>query len=327
MNITNGTTVTDTKSKNAGYFSALFIITASYISATLIANIPFRDTPAGILLVSFGFLLTFIALISAGILRSEKDGTFKDSLIYTVLFPLLFQASAIIVLLPIPMEVSQWWDNFAVQYDGIDLWEFHVGEFVYFIIPLAVIVTALLAIKPVRTFSMKWSATKRRTIIAILCATIIISCAITMLHVQTLRAYDNYESGQFEWSAEGIAGRVEVVNERNAKIAETELQGVVTTITFAEKLNANEVSALVTEYNIQLESKVDSQFINGRIDAKDLAALQSDPRVFLADTSGDGYFRGHKSVVSHDRNDIIINRMGLYPFPISEAFEYAGLNT
>ncbi|GHV33121.1 hypothetical protein FACS18949_06230 [Clostridia bacterium] len=321
MDVSDTAQVTTAKSKNSGYFRALLIITAIYTVATLIADIPLQKTFIGTLMIGFGFPLTFAALVFAGMLRPDKDGTFKDAFKFTVLFPLLFQALTVIVLLPIPMEVSQWWDNFAVQYDGIDLWEYHVGEFLYFILPAALIMTAILAIKPVRMFSLKWSATKRRAVVITLCAVIITVGTSGILYVHSLRAYDVNESAV--WSSEGITERIDLVNHRNAKIAKTNSQGVLTTISFIKPLTQPELQTLSETYQLTVE-KSGEQYVNARIDAWNLAALQSDPLVFLADASGDGYFRGHKETVSHYRNDIILNRNEKYPTPIVNFFESTG---
>ncbi|GHU94974.1 hypothetical protein FACS1894208_06960 [Clostridia bacterium] len=179
-------------------------------------------------------------------------------------------------------------------------------------------------------------------------------------YIYSLRAYDERESS-FNESLEGIAGRVALVNGRNVEISTTDLQGVMVTITFNKKLSLAETWTLIETYHIDtkhmdivgsatspalsfsargetpegimssvsantnmFKSKFEAFLsMTARIDSKYLGALQRDSNVFLVDPSGDGYFRGHKSISSHERNDIIHSDYP-YPRPMTDALE--GLN-
>jgi len=141
-----------------------------------------------------------------------------------------------------------------------------------------------------------------------------------------------------------ITQYTESVKQKNAAVVEYDIEDILTTITFAEAIDFEQLESYIAAYGINLaqiqlrgltpdgvkvsifsrtsmglketekflfeQAKLEGYSIVGitgafaLIDSCNLQAVQNDKLTFLADTSNDGFFRGYKQKDSYSRNEL-----------------------
>ncbi|GHV36684.1 hypothetical protein FACS18949_16350 [Clostridia bacterium] len=217
---------------------------------------------------------------------------------------------------------------------------------------------------------MKTIFSKRNTAIMIACAIVITVVSIT--GIGSANATNGNQSNDLltaysdiEKTTEGIQAYVVAAHALSATISNTELSGVMTTITFSERLSAEEVFDFAAENNLEiaqiqgrgydasgtwisLAARADigldrmkdsvseqaevNEFtfagytgINARVNANKLTDIQNSPKVFLADVSGDRYFQGYTQADGTARNYEDGKRATDYPQSLAWPIEELGL--
>ncbi|GHV33118.1 hypothetical protein FACS18949_06220 [Clostridia bacterium] len=175
-----------------------------------------------------------------------------------------------------------------------------------------------------------------------------------------LTAYTNIEK-----TNEGIQSYVVATRALGEIIAATELNGIMTTITFSARLSAEEIFEFAEKYNLEIVQaqgrgyEADGTWIgvaargdiglermkesvgfqaennnftfagytgiNAKVNASELTEIQNDTAVFLADASGDRYFQGFTQINGSDRNYEDGRRMAAYQQSLAWPIEELGL--
>jgi len=157
----------------------------------------------------------------------------------------------------------------------------------------------------------------------------------------------------------------ETIDEQNLILAETELNDIISTITFSEYLSFDELEQYAEMYNIDLvqlqlrgllddgtrvtiftrtdkgleetETLLTDQALDdgvtivgitgmyALIDSDELIHVMSDTRTYLVDTSGDGYSSENSITDSVQRNSVTSTNSGGFMFPKSLTWELEDL--
>ncbi len=207
-----------------------------------------------------------------------------------------------------------------------------------------------------------WS--KKGKLITALVMTVLFASGVAA-YAQDKLVYDPDKAyAKIDKSYEGILEYVDMVEIKNEELSSTEVEDVITTVTFSEEIDFSEIEDFITKYNIypvQLQARglmddgtritiftrTDMGFeatkelllkqaeedgyefmgligMNAVIDAQNIKDVESDKLTYLADTSADKFAKLNKEVSGQKRNNLKDGKLGGI-FPQSLAWDLEDL--
>lgn len=207
---------------------------------------------------------------------------------------------------------------------------------------------------------------KRSRLLVVIILTICLTGGVAA-YAQSKATYDpDRIYAAIDKSYTGITEYADKVKTQNGRLALSDIENVITTVTFAEKLSFSEIEGFVTKYDIEpvqlqarglmpdgtkitIFSRTDKGFeetkalllqqaeeegyefigfigMNAMIDARNLKEVETDALTYLADTSGDRFFRASKETDGFKRNNLMEGkRGGMFPQSLAWDLEELGL--